>query len=154
MWFGRSRVQERTGDTDETSVTERPPARLDIPAPIAPPRSTSAIDALRAATNAAGSNASVPSPDDVSQIGRLHELTEAAERRSRRMLGTPGARRKLQQARAAEAAALEMHGFTSYEGFAAIYEPPRGADETASESEVTRRYHSDVFVTQVEVPVG
>jgi len=26
--------------------------------------------------------------------------------------------------------------------------------ETASESEITRRYHSEVFVTQVEVPVG
>ena len=26
--------------------------------------------------------------------------------------------------------------------------------ETASPSEVTRRFHSEVFVTQVEVPVG
>jgi predicted RNase H-like HicB family nuclease len=26
--------------------------------------------------------------------------------------------------------------------------------ETASESEITRRFHHEVFVTQVEVPVG
>ena len=26
--------------------------------------------------------------------------------------------------------------------------------ETASESEITRRFHNEVFVTQVEVPVG
>jgi predicted RNase H-like HicB family nuclease len=26
--------------------------------------------------------------------------------------------------------------------------------ETASKSEVTRRFHGDVFVTQVEVPIG
>lgn len=26
--------------------------------------------------------------------------------------------------------------------------------ETASPSEITRRFHNDVFVTQVEVPVG
>ena len=150
MWFGRSRVQERAGDSDERSVTEPPVTGVGQPVPVneadadqpAPnddrTHPTSAIDALRAATSAAEWNASVPSPDAVSQIGRLHEMTLAAERRARRKLTTPGARRGVAgHARAVEAAALAMHGFTSYEGFAAIYEPPRSADETASESEAT-----------------
>ena len=175
IWFGRSRVQERVGDTDERNVTERPSARMDeppatggTPAP-RDDRATDvdkgpAIDALRAATNAAGSdaprpnapsfnassnspfdapvpntpntNAPVPSPDAVSEIGRLHEMTLAAERRAKRLLGTPGARRKLQNARVAEAMSLQMHGFASYEAFAAIYEPERLAASLGDDSEM------------------
>ena len=158
IWFGRSRVQERPGDSDERSVTDKgSSARLEGPGstdspmpmdqtptppmanpPAVPPTNTPksnapttrAIDALRAATDAAGSQLAQPSPDEVAQIGRLHEAVKTAERRARRTFATPGARRKLQYAIAAENAALQLHGFSTYEAFAAHYEPPPGDDET------------------------
>ena len=88
-----------------------------------------AIDALRAATTAAGTQPSQPTLDDIAQIRRLHETRLEAEHRARRPLPKPGARRKFQYALTAETAALRLIGFGSYEAFSAVY---GAADDAAA----------------------
>ena len=110
-WFGRSRVQDRTGDSDERGAMDDPAARRNDPDPrndLTPQRAGwvdekvvaaegssaraasngrdsmepdhgRAIDALRAATTAAGDGAVQPSIDDIAQIRRLHEMRLDAE---------------------------------------------------------------------------
>ena len=152
MWFGRSRVQDRAGDSDTRGVTDDPTARSattrdDESAPdadaaaehsgwvdekvlsaaaSAPDDATvfdndRAIDALRAATTAAGTQTSQPTLDDIAQIHRLHDMRLEAEHRARRPLPKPGARRRFQYALTAETAALRLIGFGSYEAFSAVY---------------------------------
>jgi len=154
MWFGRSRVQDRAADSEERGVTDdhpstRPsPSRSNDSAPdpdvasehsgwvddtvLSTPAANDngrAIDALRAATTAAG-QAPQPTLDDITQIHRLHEMRVDAEQRSRRALAKPGARRRFQYALTAETAALRMIGFGSFEAFNAAYGTVTGADNT------------------------
>ena len=49
---------------------------------------------------------------------------------------------------------IASQGATIEEARANLVEAPTLFFETASPSEVSRRYQSEVFVTQVEVPVG
>jgi len=166
-WFGRSRVQDRAGDSDERGVMDDPMAGRDDSTPnddvpsrhsgwvdekvLASAQSASArpasngsdpvagdndhaIDALRAATSAAGERTEQPSIDDIAQVRRLHEMRVDAEHRSRRALIKPGARRKFQYALTAETAALRMIGFGSFEAFSAVYGAAPSADNGETES--------------------
>jgi len=158
MWFGRSRVQDRTADSDERGVTDdastRPSStRPDDPAPdpdvasehagwvddhvLSTPAANDngrAIDALRAATTAAEAQVPQPTLDDIAQIHRLHEMRLDAEQRSRRALAKPGARRRFQYALTAETAALRMIGFGSFDAFSAVYGSVTSADAADAES--------------------
>ena len=167
IWFGRSRVQERVGDTDERNVTERPSARMDeppatggMPTRRGDDRATDvdkgpAIDALRAATNAAGSTRRSPTrrlptcgvpvrrARTAGAVTRCRVRDRPAARpdvgcRAPREATSRHARRTTQAAECAvaEAMSLQMHGFASYEAFAAIYEPERLAASLADDSEM------------------
>ena len=148
--FGRSRVQDRAVDSDDIPVVDdqsRANAAVhgsngnaDATAPhIAPPptgtsfvtapqpaeardlENDRAIDALRAATTAAGGHAPQPTTSDITRIHDLHATTADAERRARRVLSMPSASKKFQQALTTETEALRALGFSTYEAFATAH---------------------------------
>ena len=100
------------------------------------PGNDRAIDALRAATTAAGTHQ--PSVDDIERIRNLHAMTADAERRSRRVVSKPGARRRYQYAFAAETAALQLLGFATYDEFVALHGASATASDAASDETIVR----------------
>jgi predicted nucleic acid-binding Zn-ribbon protein len=183
MWFGRSRVQDRSEASDDLTPRQSgqqqpgkpqpgPPAgapsrpagprsvsasaidpnsfgaierqvdALDRTAPIAPDGPSDsgyAIDALRAATTAAGareeSARARPAPDYIAEVRRLHEASLEAASKSRRLSRSRA--RRLQDALADEAQALRALGFDSFEAFAAVYGATPEQDNSETESDET-----------------
>ena len=163
MWFGRSRVQDRAGDSDERSMTDRAPMarRPDRPGSTDAPRRPTgrrATTTPQTAADAPTATRARPTSGahrcaargDRRRAARMSPATDArrgladralarsdrvdAQRRARRAFATPGARRKLQYAIAAEDAALQLHGFTSYEEFAAALRADRRANAESDET--------------------
>jgi predicted nucleic acid-binding Zn-ribbon protein len=93
-----------------------------------------AISALRAATTAAGTQ---PTLAQITEVRRLHEMTIEAARRPRRFGSKASARRHLENAIAARAAALHQIGFDSFEAFSEVYGPTLTLDRAEPETDET-----------------
>jgi len=164
--FGRSRVQERAEDSDDTSVADDAPNAEQLgttgtesedaaPAGASPAYATNqdvrslaaaadamraeresdaAINALRAATTAAGVQ---PTLAQITEVRRLHEATIEAAGHQRRLGSKAGARRRLESAIAARTAALNEIGFSSFEDFTSVYGPTLSLDHSEPEADET-----------------
>src|SRR5690242_15193390 len=93
-----------------------------------------AIDALRAATNAAGIQ---PTLAQITEVRRLHEATIEAARHERYMFSKSAARHRLENAIAARTKALQEIGFDSFEAFSSVYGPTLTLDRSEPETDET-----------------
>jgi len=96
--------------------------------------SDAAINALRAATTAAGVQ---PTLAQITEVRRLHEAAIEAASHQRRLGSKAGARRRLESAIAARTAALNEIGFSSFEDFTSVYGPTLSLDHSEPEADET-----------------